>query len=180
MDKSSVPAKTENEKSGRGGKYLTFLLGDESYGLDIAKVREIIGLTDITRVPGTPDFVRGVMNLRGKVIAVVDLGARFGLGITKDSEHTCIIVVDYFSDDRSTLVGMVVDTVSEVLDIPEEIIEDTPVFGSVDQTKFILGLARTECGVRILLDIDKVLAPEDFSATCGGAGNAEAQEGVTK
>lgn len=168
------------EDMGLGGKYLTFLLADECYGVQILKVREIIGLTDTTRVPGTPDFVRGVINLRGKVIPVIDLKERLGLGRTGDTEHTCIIIMDFESDDRTVQVGMVVDTVFEVIDIPADIIEPAPGFGISDRARYISGLARTECGVRILLDIDNVLDPADFSGGEPGTMQDEKVEGVTQ
>jgi len=168
------------ENMNLGGKYLTFLLADECYGVQILKVREIIGLTDSTRVPGTPDFVRGVINLRGKVIPVIDLKERLGLGRTEDTEYTCIIIMDFESDDRTVQVGMVVDTVFEVIDIPANIIEPAPGFGVSDRAKYIGGLARTECGVRILLDIDNVLDPADFSGTGESTVEGEKVEGVTQ
>lgn len=164
----------------RGGKYLTFLLSGECYGFPILKVKEIIGLTEATRVPGTPDFVRGVINLRGRVIPVIDLKLRLGLGTTEDTDYTCIIVVEHEGEDQSVQVGMVVDTVFEVIDIPEEIIEDAPGLGVSDRAKYIKGLAKTECGVRILLDIDHVLNLEDFVGIGIGSAGGDGVEGATQ
>lgn len=139
------------------GKYLTFSLGKETYGIGILKVKEIIGMMQVTSVPRTPDFVKGVINLRGKVIPVIDLRLKFFMESIPYTERTCIIVVEIDSDDSTVLIGIVVDTVSEVLNIKENEIEDTPVFGSNLCTDYILGMAKTDGGVKILLDIDKVM-----------------------
>ena len=142
---------------GRAGKYLTFKLAEEEYGLEILKVREIIGLMDITSVPRTPGFIRGVINLRGKVIPVVDLRTKFGMETHQDTDETCIIVVDVASDENADMMGILVDTVSEVLDIAVSEIEDTPTFGASVDMDFILGIGKVNGQVKILLDIDKVL-----------------------
>ena len=142
----------------RGGKYLTFCLGKEEYGLEILKVREIIGLMEITAVPRTPPHVRGVINLRGQVISVVDLRAKFGMEPTEKTDQTCIIVVEIRQSDARTLsTGIVVDRVSEVLDIPGENVEDAPEFGAAVDADFILGMGKVGQAVKILLDIDRVL-----------------------
>ncbi len=141
----------------RAGKYLTFKLASEEYGLEILKVREINGLMDITAIPRTPKFIRGVINLRGKVIPVVDLRAKFGLEATEDTEETCIIVVDVARDNDAVQIGILVDTVSEVLDIGAEDIEDAPSFGAGVDTDFILGMGKIGQKVVMLLDVDKVL-----------------------
>jgi purine-binding chemotaxis protein CheW len=143
-----------------GGKYLTFGLDREEYGLEILKVREIIGMMDITPVPRTPDFVRGVINLRGNVIPVVDLRLKFGMEAAERTDETCIIVVDV----RAVEMGIVVDRVSEVLDIVGEDIEDAPSFGVSVDTDFILGMGKTDGQVTILLDISRVLTTEDISS----------------
>jgi purine-binding chemotaxis protein CheW len=140
-----------------GGKYLTFLVDEEEYGVEILKVREIIGIMDITKVPQTPDFVQGVINLRGKVIPVIDLRAKFGLPRATYNDQTCIIVVDV-----GVLMGIIVDTVREVHDIPAGSIEPPPRMGSDVNTSFILGLGKVKDDVNILLDIDKVLACEEL------------------
>jgi purine-binding chemotaxis protein CheW len=140
-----------------GGKYLTFLLDREDYGVEILKVREIIGLMDITKVPQTPGFVEGVINLRGKVIPVIDLRTKFGLARAEYNDQTCIIVVDV-----GTMMGIIVDTVNEVHDIPAASIEPAPRFGSAVDTSFILGMGKVKDDVKILLDIDRVLTSEEF------------------
>ncbi len=160
------------EPSERAGKYLTFKLGAEEYGLAILKVREIMGLMDITAVPRTPAFIRGVINLRGKVIPVVDLRTKFGMETTEDTDETCIIVVDVGEVDDEVEMGIVVDKVSEVLDIEAEDIEDAPSFGSSADTDFILGMGKAEDRVTILLDIGKVLSKED-AVTVASAETAE-------
>lgn len=148
----------------REGKYLTFTLADEEYGIGILKVREIIGMMPVTSVPQTPDFVKGVINLRGKVIPVIDLRLRFGMEPSDYTERTCIIVVEIQGEAGNILIGSVVDTVSEVLNIKGEDIEDTPAFGAKLDTDYILGMAKMEGGVKILLDIDQVLNAEEIAS----------------
>ncbi len=145
------------------GKYLTFSLEDEEYGIGILKVKEIIGMMPITSVPRTPEFVKGVINLRGKVIPVMDLRLKFSMEAIPYSERTCIIVVEIESQDSTVLIGIVVDAVSEVLNINEEEIEATPTFGTKLDTDYILGMAKMEGGVKILLDIDKVLSAKEIA-----------------
>jgi purine-binding chemotaxis protein CheW len=151
---------------GREGKYLTFSLGGEEYGIGILKVREIIGMISVTPVPQMPEFVRGVINLRGKVIPVIDLRLRFAMESIAYTERTCIIVVEIHGDTGSIPVGIVVDAVSEVLNVRCAEIEDTPKFGAKSDTDFILGMAKKEGGVKILLDIDKVLGGAARQLTC--------------
>lgn len=145
------------------GKYLTFTLADEEYGIGILKIKEIIGMMPITVVPRTPDFVKGVINLRGKVIPVIDLRLRFRLEEIAYSDRTCIIVVEIAGEVSEVLIGIVVDTVSEVLNIKGDEIEEAPRFGSKLNADYILGMAKTEGGVKILLDIDRVLRSEDVA-----------------
>ena len=140
-------------------KYLTFGLDEEEYGLEILKVREIIGLMEITAVPKTPEFVKGVINLRGKVIPVVDLRLKFSMHEVEPTEATCVIVVDVGGIE----IGIIVDRVSEVLDIPLENIEEPPSFGTSLETEFILGMGKIGEKVTILLDITKVLVAAEFS-----------------
>lgn len=149
---------SEQERKHIEGKYLTFVLWNEEYGLEILKVREIIGLLDITPVPQTPDFVKGVINLRGKVIPVVDLRLKFGMPPADYTKETCIIVVDV----ESLLMGIIVDTVSEVLDIKEGDIEPPPFFGQKVDVNFILGMGKIKKKVEILLNIDKVLSGREL------------------
>ncbi len=148
----------------REGKYLTFSLANEEYGIGILKIKEIIGMMPITTVPQTPLFVKGVINLRGKVIPVIDLRLRFDMEGIDYSERTCIIVVEIQGKTGTVLIGIVVDSVSEVLNIKEEDIEDTPAFGTRLDTEFIMGMAKLDGGVKILLDIDRVLHAEDITA----------------
>ncbi len=145
------------------GKYLTFHLASEEYGFEILKVREIIGLMEITQVPRTPHYIRGVINLRGKVIPVVDLRLKFGIDGQEDTEETCIIVVDITKAEGSIAMGVLVDGVSEVLDIQQEEIEDTPAFGAGVDVDYILGIGKIKNSVKILLDIDKVLGSSDVA-----------------
>jgi len=148
----------------REGKYLTFSLANEEYGIGILKIKEIIGMMPITTVPQTPLFVKGVINLRGKVIPVIDLRLRFDMEGIDYSERTCIIVVEIQGKIGTVLIGIVVDSVSEVLSIKEEDIEDTPAFGTRLDTEFIMGMAKLDGGVKILLDIDRVLNAEDITS----------------
>lgn len=154
---NEVIGQAVNAISDRAGKYLTFKLGAEVYGLEILKVREIMGLMAITAVPRTPAFVRGVINLRGKVIPVVNLRTKFGMESIKDSVETCIIVVDVGASG----MGIIVDAVSEVLEIAGVDIEDAPSFGKGVNTDFILGMGKANGKVTMLLDIGKVLTKED-------------------
>ena len=147
----------------REGKYLTFTLAEEEYGIGILKIKEIIGMLPITSVPQTPDFVKGVINLRGKVIPVMDLRLRFGMMSIDYTERTCIIVVEISGQAGTILVGIVVDAVSEVLNIKGDDIEKTPTFGTKLNTDYILGMAKMEGGVKILLDIDQVLSSDELS-----------------
>ncbi len=143
----------------RAGKYLTFMLEAESYGLEILKVREIIGVMEITGVPRTPDYVLGVINLRGKVVPVVDLRTKFGLPTTETTEETCIIVVQIGDVE----IGIQVDRVSEVLDVQGADIEDAPSFGPEVDTNFILGMGKVGERVTMLLDIDNVLGDGELA-----------------
>jgi purine-binding chemotaxis protein CheW len=147
----------------REGKYLTFTLAEEEYGIGILKIKEIIGMLPITSVPQTPDFVKGVINLRGKVIPVIDLRLRFSMGEIDYTERTCIIVVEIDGQAGTVLIGIVVDSVSEVLNVKGEDVEDTPTFGTKLDTEYILGMAKMEGGVKILLDINRVLSGEELA-----------------
>lgn len=167
---AEVTAQTEQLNkaiSEKEGKYLTFALANEEYGLEILKVREIFGYMDITAVPQTPAHVKGVINLRGQVIPVIDLRAKFGMETTEVTEETCIIVVETTRDGRNISTGIVVDHVSEVLDIAGEDIEAAPQFGSSVNTDFILGMGKIGDSVKILLDIDEVLANVDLAVGHG-------------
>ena len=140
------------------GKFLTFALGKEEYGLEILKVREIIGFMEITTVPQTPDYMKGVINLRGKVIPVIDLRLKFSMPEVEYTQETCIIVVDV----DSVQAGIIVDSVSEVMDIKRDEIEETPNIGQGIDTNFINGLSEKNGKIIILLNIEKVLSFEEL------------------
>jgi purine-binding chemotaxis protein CheW len=143
----------------RSCKFLTFFLAGEEYGIEILKVHEIIGMLPITRVPKTPDFVRGVINLRGKVIPIIDARVKFGMPAAEATKETCIIVVHI----RSLDVGVVVDRVSEVVDIPETEIVPPPSFGSGFNTELIMGIGKTQGRIKVLLNIERVLLVDKLS-----------------
>ncbi len=162
-----APAPVVDSAAGRdrskiGGKFLTFFLADECYGLEILKVHEIIGMMAITRVPRTPDFICGVVNLRGKVIPVFNLRQKFMMEPQAQTPETCIIVVQIQGLDGGIEVGILVDKVSEVLDIAPENIDEAPSFGADVNTDFILGIGKSQDRVNLLLDIDKVLSSHDL------------------
>jgi len=156
-----VPRAADKTVVKRDGKYLTFSLAKEEYGIVILKIKEIIGMMPITTVPRTPPFIKGVVNLRGKVIPVVDLRLKFGMQEISYTERTCIIVVEIAGPRSTVPMGVVVDSVSDVLNIETSDIEETPDFGTELDTKYILGMAKISGGVKILLDIDKVIGPEE-------------------
>lgn len=146
------------------GKYLTFSLAGEEYGIGILKVREIVGMINITRIPQTPLFIKGVVNLRGKVIPVVDLRLKFGMDAMDYTDRTCIIVVEITGTGKKIPMGLVVDSVSEVLNIHQSDIEETPNFGTKIETDYILGMAKINGSVKILLDIDRVMSGTEITA----------------
>lgn len=146
------------------GKYLTFCLANEIYGLPILKVQEIISLMKITRVPRAPQFVKGVINLRGRVIPVISMRLKFGLRETEDTERTCIIVLQIEREEGKITLGIIVDEVSEVLDLSAEQISDTPAMGASVDTEFITGMGKVEKHVIMLLDLDKAFSDEELKA----------------
>jgi purine-binding chemotaxis protein CheW len=158
---AAAPAAPESPLARLAGKYMTFKLAEEEYGLEILKVREIIGFMDITRVPRSPGFIRGVINLRGKVIPVVDLRMKFGMSATEPTEQTVIIVVQCQHRDRALTMGVLVDQVLEVLSIDAGQIEPPPALGASVDTSFILGVGKAEKRVIFLLDIGRVLTDGD-------------------
>ena len=160
LKEHKAPARTTTTCGGNdvGGKYLTFRLANEEYGVEILKVREIIGVMDITAVPRMPVYMKGVINLRGKVIPVVDLRLKFDLDEIAHTEETCIIVVDVGRE-----VGIIVDTVSEVMDIKADNIDPPPAMGGAVDTTFILGMGKIGDDVKILLDIDKVMTTSELA-----------------
>lgn len=151
----------------RAGKYLTFFLGNEEYGLEILKVSEIIGMQPITRVPRVPDFVRGVINLRGKVIPITDLRVKFDMPIEEGRDEVIIVV-----QMRGVQTGLVVDRVSEVVAIGDHEVEDAPAFGAGIRTEFLLGIGKTGGRVKLLVDIDRVLESTEVAAIESAIGAA--------
>ena len=151
-----------NRSNSREGKYLSFSLENEEYGISILKVKEIIGMIQVTPIPPTPEYVKGVVNLRGKVIPVIDIRLRFGVNSIDYTDRTCIVVVEIDSNSGSLHIGIVVDSVSEVINIKSTDIEDTPSFGMTLSTEYILGMAKMAGNVRILLDIDRVLNTDEL------------------
>ena len=160
---AAVQERAKDSGAGREGKYLTFALDREEYGIGIMKIKEIIGLMKVTAVPRTPEYVLGVINLRGKVIPVIDLRLRFGMKSAESTERTCIIVVEIDSPSGPVMIGIVVDSVSDVLNIREEDIEAGLTFGAGLDTGYILGMAKTENSVKILIDIDRVLRSDEVN-----------------
>lgn len=152
------------KRSHMAGKYLTFALGVEEYGLPVLKVREIIKMMDITLVPQVPMHVKGVINLRGKVIPVVDLRLKFSFASQEYTERTCIIVVEVAMAESKVMMGIVVDAVSEVLNIGADEIEETPDFGERVNTDYMKGIAKVKGKVKILLDLDRVLGADSAMA----------------
>jgi len=159
MSQSTIAAITD-----MAGKYLTFFLAKEEYGIEILKIKEIIGMMDITELPRTPDFVKGVINLRGKVIPIIDLRLKFGMTEVEHTEKTCIIVVDIKENGVDLQIGIIVDSVSEVLNVATDELEDTPSFGADVNTDFILGMAKSKDKVRTLLEINKVLSTNEINS----------------
>ena len=164
MKKSAETMEAIKAMEDKEGKYLTFSLAKEDYAIGILKIKEIIGMMPITSVPRTPEFVKGVVNLRGKVIPVLDLRLRFDMEAIDYTERTCIIVVEIDSATSTIMIGIVVDAVSEVLNIKEEYIEETPAFGTKLNTDYIMGMAKLEGSVKILLNIDQVLSVKEITA----------------
>ena len=159
MSSVSEPAA---QADSRAGKYLTFQLANEEFGIRVLKVREIMGLQEITAVPQTPSHIKGVINLRGKVVPVIDLRLKFGVLTSEDTQRTCIIVTQVQGESGPVLMGIIVDGVSEVLNLTGAEIEDTPDFGEEVAAQYLLGMAKVKGKVKILLDIDRVLSTQDL------------------
>lgn len=168
---SSAASSTEAARTdGRAGKYLTFHLGVEEFGIRVTQVREIIGVQDITSVPQTPDYVQGVINLRGKVTPVICLRQKFKMPQVEHTQRTCIIVVQIKGESGPVTLGILVDEVSEVAALAAGDIENPPDFGAKMDIPYILGMAKAKGRVRILLDIDAAL----------NTGDLQRIEGLTK
>jgi purine-binding chemotaxis protein CheW len=157
---STTATETQSATAALAGKYLTVVLENEAYGLNVLKIREIIRLQKITPVPQMPAFVKGVINLRGRVIPVVDLRVKFGLQ-AEFTERTCIVVVQIkLPTDQLVQMGLIVDSVEEVVNLTGAEIEPTPDFGAKIDTTYLLGMAKVKGQVKTLLDLDRVVAPE--------------------
>jgi purine-binding chemotaxis protein CheW len=151
-------------------RYLTFRLADETYAVRVLGVQEILQLPPITWIPQLPAHLRGVLNLRGRIIPVIDMRQRFGLTSVEDNSRTCVVVVQIESARRGKLhMGLVVDAVEEVVQIPDEEIAATPEFGGAVDTAFLLGIAKIKGSVTALLDLDRVLTSEQLDATAAVA-----------
>jgi len=160
-------------------QYLTFLLADEEYAISILRVKEIIGYDTVTSVPKTPGWIRGVINLRGNVVPVVDLAVRFGLTARPVTKTTCIIIVEWQMERQNTMMGVMADAVSQVMNIAEEEIQPAPSFGTRVNVEYLRGMAQMGKKFALLLDIDKVLSAEDTSDLKEASGNVEKSEGKT-
>ncbi len=161
MSNINIESATGSSVARLAGKHLTFVLGRECYGVPVLKVREIMRLCKITSVPQMPDYIKGVLNLRGKIIPVADLRIRFGLAPAENTDLTCIVVVSIsLSHQASSLMGLIVDAVEEVVNITAADIEPTPEFGTVLEADYILGMAKIKGTVKTLLDIDRVLTKQ--------------------
>lgn len=143
-------------------KFLSFMLNDEEYCIEILKVKEILGMMDITKVPQTPDYLRGVINLRGLIVPITDLRRKFDFPITEFTERTCIIVVEIMANDQITMLGIAVDAINEVTAIPIESISKVPYINAKVKTDYIMGIVEIENSVKIVLDINKVLSEDDL------------------
>jgi purine-binding chemotaxis protein CheW len=144
-------------------QYLTFKLGDEIYALDIGKVREVLDFTTATKVPRTPDFMRGVINLRGSVVPVVDLRLKFGMSATEKTVNTCVIITEVTVDNDTTVLGALADSVQEVIDLAPSDISPAPKIGTKLKTEFIRGMGKRDDRFIIILDIDKVFSSDELS-----------------
>lgn len=149
-------------KTMTGTRFLSFVLHEEEYCIEILKIKEIMGMTDITSIPQTPPFIKGVINLRGRIIPIIDLRLKFGLPEQKYTDITCIIIVELNYEDELTLMGVVVDTIQEVVNVPEEKIARVPYINAKIRSEYIRGIAEVADKIKIVLDITKVLSDEEF------------------
>ena len=155
---------TTPQRSDRAGKYLTFQLGAEEFGISVLKIREIMGIQEITGVPQTPGWMKGVINLRGKVIPVIDVRLKFGMPTVAYTQRTCIVVAQVERENEQMLMGLIVDEVAEVTNIGAGEIEDAPSFGSNVPIPYILGMAKQKRKVKILLDIDQAFSRSELGS----------------
>jgi purine-binding chemotaxis protein CheW len=157
----------EEQRNMETTQYLTFKLRDEVFALDIGKVREVLDFTTVTKVPQTPDFMRGVINLRGNVVPVVDMRLKFGLSMTEKTVNTCVIITEIDVDGETTVVGAMADSVQEVLDLEPEQIEPPPRIGTKLNTDFIMGMGKHNDQFIMILNIDKVFSGIELADTRG-------------
>ena len=157
----------EEQRNLETTQYLTFKLRDEVFALDIGKVREVLDFTTVTKVPQTPDFMRGVINLRGNVVPVVDMRLKFGLSQTEKTVNTCVIITEIDVDGETTVVGAMADSVQEVLDLEPEQIEPPPRIGAKLNTDFIMGMGKHNDQFIMILNIDKVFSAIELADTKG-------------
>ncbi|HTV16842.1 MAG TPA: chemotaxis protein CheW [Acidobacteriaceae bacterium] len=148
-------------------QYLTFKLGNEVFATDVAKVREVLDLTTITAIPRTPDFMSGVINLRGTVVPVVDLRLCLGMSKTESTRNTCIVVVEVLLENESTTIGALADSVEEVIDLEPEQIQPAPRIGTQIRTDFIRGMGKRDTQFIMILDIDRVFSADELAAMQG-------------
>ncbi|MBU2513302.1 chemotaxis protein CheW [bacterium] len=144
-------------------QYLTFKLSEEIFALDIAKVREVLEFSKVTKVPQTPDMMIGVINLRGSVVPVINLRLKFGMGESERTVNTCIIIIEVSIEDEVTMIGALVDSVNEVMDMDAEDIEPPPKIGTQLKTEFIKGMGKQEERFVIILDIEKIFSMEELA-----------------
>lgn len=156
------------DRLNESNQYLTFKLDEEVFALEIGKVREVLDFTTVTKVPRTPDFMRGVINLRGSVVPVVDMRLKFGMERTDNTVNTCIIIVEIAMDGETTILGALADSVQEVLELEPGQIEPAPRIGTRLNTEFIQGMGKREEQFIIILDIDKVFSSEELAGVKGG------------
>jgi len=149
-------------KTMTGSRYLSFVLDEEEYCIDILKIKEIMGMTEITKIPQTPQFIKGVINLRGQIIPIIDLRLKFEINAKDYTERTCIVVVEIPYKDQITLMGIVVDKIQEVINIPKEKISNVPYINTKIKSEYIEGIAESGETIKIILDITKVLTEEEF------------------
>jgi purine-binding chemotaxis protein CheW len=160
-------------------QYLAFNLGEESFALDVANLREILEFTSVTKVPQTPEFMRGVINLRGSVVPVIDMRLKFNLSEVEKTVNTCIIVVEVSFDDEHTVIGALVDSVQEVFELEPEDIEPAPKIGTRLKTEFIKGIGKRDNRFIMILDIDKVFSVDELEAAEMAKGEEESEAGKT-
>lgn len=156
-------------------QYLTFKLGSEVFGIDVAKVREVLDLTTITEIPRTPEFMSGVINLRGSVVPVVDLRLCFQMQKTEKTRNTCIVVVEVLLEDESTVIGALTDSVEEVIDLEPEQIQAAPKIGTQIRTDFLKGMGKRDSQFVMILDIDRVFSAAELAAVRNAEGRALAE-----